>query len=207
VNKKNMAVVLFLTVILATPFIATTQACLWKRRNKTPVEIALTPVPGPSGSPYITPFSQAWSYKYKFIIANDLTTTEWIGNLQTPSEDIPFTSTINMDVLVKAEENLETIVTAPMEPVACAWGMAVAKATWTIEGDTFEGKILLKYDYVDAIYYGNFGPFDYWVPRPQFIECHYYGVLNGPMGQQLRLLGAMGAGEFMTTFEGYLIEY
>ena len=201
-----MAVILLSIVVLATPFIATTQGYLWKRCSIKPVEITLAPVPGPTGSPYITPFSQAWSYKYKYIIANDLTTTEWIGNLHTPCEDIPFTSILMMDVLVKAEENLETVVTAPMEPVACSWGMAVVKATWIIEGDAFEGQIIFKYDYVDAIYYGNFGPFDYWVPRPQLIECHYFGVLYGPIGQ-LRLLGTNGAGEFMTNFEGYMIEY
>lgn len=205
-NKKRTIIILLSIVILATPLIATTQAYLWKR-CMTPVEITLTPVPGPTGSPYITPFSEAWSYKYKYIIANDLTTTAWIGNLQTPCGNTPFTSTMIMDVLVKAEVNLETTETMPMEPVACSWGMAVVKAIWTIEGDAFEGRIVYKYDYVDAIDYSNFGPYDYWVPRPQFIECHYYGILYGPNGQQLRLFGANGAGEFTTNFKGYLIEY
>ncbi len=200
-NKRSMAISLLSIVMLTTSLIGTTQAFLWKRPNVTPVEILLTP-----GG--YTNFYDAWSYKNKLLRANDLATTDWAATLHSPDEDIAFISTMILNALVKMEINLETYEGPPMVPVVGSWGMAVVKATWVIEGATFEGQIIYKYDYVDVLDW-NIAPFykDEWIPRPTFVECHYHGVLNGPMGQQLMLSGANDAGEFLVKLEGYLTEY
>ena len=197
-NKKIRATSLFVIAIFLIPLIGSVQADQPNRPNSIPVEITLTP------GDYVN-FYDAWNYNNKILSAKDLTTASWAATLHTPSEDIPFSSSMILNVLIKMDVNLESYVGVPMVPVVGSWGKAVVKATWTIEGDVFEGLIQFKYDYVDALDWRPFG-YDEWIPRPNYVECHYYGVLNGPIGQQVVLSGANDAGEFLVNLEGCLKE-
>ena len=197
-NKKIKAISLFAIAIFITPLIGSVQASQVNRPNSTPVEITLA---APTVGAYVN-FYDAWDYNNKILRAKDLTTASWAATLHTPDEDIPFSSTMILNVLIKMPVNLETYVGEL--PLVGSWGMAVVKSTWTIEGDVFKGLIIFRYDYVCADYWFPFA--DEWIPRPGLVECHYFGVLNGPMGQQLVLSGVNAAGEFLVNLEGCLKE-
>ena len=190
--------------MLATPFVATTQAFRWRRPTVTSVDITLT-----TGD--YENFYDAWSIKDNFIIAKDLTTTLWDGSLSINDEDIPLYSIMSFDVLVNMGFILEDYTGPAWTPIEGLWGGNIVDVTWMIEGKgTFEGWILFRFDYVSAMYWG-FNPFtgivyDEWIPNPTLIECHYFGVLYGSDGQKLMLSGANVAGEYLSVLEGYLIE-
>jgi hypothetical protein len=187
---------------MLTTLIGITKASPSNGHNIKPVEITLTPT-----GFFYTNFYEAWSYKNKLIVANDLATTEWMGNLQVDGDNKPFISTMIIDALVKMNVNLETFEGPhgpPEPPLVGSWGKAVVKATWVFEGVTYKGQIIYKYDHVDAY---DWRPVkDEWIPNPGLITCHYHGVLNGPMGQQIRLFGTNTAGEFLVKLEGYMTE-